>query len=120
MQDFGSFTLLFMQPIAALQVRLDPTNRAPDAPEEWKWVKPIPGTITVNVADTLSFLTGGYLKSSVHRVVMPPEDQRHLSRYSVIYFSRPDDETKLEAVESPVIKRVGNNAGVPPGMLSFP
>lgn len=33
--DFGSLTLLFRQPIAALQVRL--------ADGTWKWVKPYPG-----------------------------------------------------------------------------
>ena len=75
--DFGSFTLLMRQPIAGLQVR-------PYGHKDWKWVKPLKGSITVNVADTLSFLTGGYLESSIHRVVLPPEDQRHLPRYGVI------------------------------------
>jgi isopenicillin N synthase-like dioxygenase len=97
--DFGTFTFLFRQPVAALQVRLEEEK-------EWKWVKPIQDSITVNVAvstekrrravltrkqDTLSFLTGGYLKSSIHRVVVPPEDQRHQPRLSVIYFSRPGE-----------------------------
>jgi isopenicillin N synthase-like dioxygenase len=41
--DFGTFTLLFRQPVAALQVRLEEE-------EKWKWVKPVPGSITVNVA----------------------------------------------------------------------
>lgn len=65
--DFGSLTLLFRQPVAALQVR------APQG--EWKWVKPYPGSITVNIADALSFLTNGFLKSSIHRVVVPPPDR---------------------------------------------
>ncbi|KAI3612637.1 flavonol synthase [Moniliophthora roreri] len=47
--DFGSLTLLFSQPIAALQI-LTPTN-------EWKWVKPVKGGIICNAADVLSFLT---------------------------------------------------------------
>jgi isopenicillin N synthase-like dioxygenase len=96
--DFGTFTLLFRQPVAALQVRTGNDT-------EWKWVKPMKGSITVNVADTLSFLTGGYLESSIHRVVLPPEDQRHLPRYGVIYFTGPDDNTLLKPVESPVLKR---------------
>ncbi|KAL2286774.1 hypothetical protein FJTKL_06340 [Diaporthe vaccinii] len=29
--------------------------------------------LTVNIADALQFLTGGYLKSSIHRVVAPPK-----------------------------------------------
>lgn len=78
--DFGSLTLLFRQPIAALQVKM------PD--ESWKWVKPYPGSITVNIADVLQFWTNGYLKSSVHRVVAPPDDQAHLDRLGLLYFLR--------------------------------
>ena len=100
--DFGTFTLLMRQPVAALQVR-------PYGAEEWKWVKPLKGSITVNVADTLSFLTGGYLESSIHRVVLPPEDQRNVPRYGVIYFAGPDDETLLKAVESPLLQRLKGN-----------
>ncbi|KAJ9649817.1 hypothetical protein H2198_010857 [Neophaeococcomyces mojaviensis] len=103
--DFGSLTLLMRQPVAALQVR-------PYGESQWKWVKPLRGSITVNVADTLSFLSGGYLESSIHRVVLPPEDQRDLPRYGVIYFSGPDDDTLLKPVKSPLLERVevqGNN-----------
>lgn len=78
--DFGSLTLLLRQPIAALQIRM------PDG--SWKWVKPYPGSITVNIADVLQFWTGGYLKSSVHRVVAPPEDQAHLDPLGLLYFLR--------------------------------
>jgi isopenicillin N synthase-like dioxygenase len=114
--DFGTFTLLMRQPVAALQVR-------PYGSEKWKWVKPLKGSITVNVADTLSFLTGGYLESSIHRVVLPPEDQRDIPRYGVIYFSGPDDNTLLEPVKSGFLEReevAGNNnrAMPPPGVTA--
>ena len=109
--DFGTFTLLMRQPVAALQVR-------PYGEEKWKFVKPLRGSITVNVADTLSFLTGGYLESSIHRVVLPPEDQRSVPRYGVIYFSGPDDDTLLEPVKSPLLEREkvegNNNRAMPP------
>lgn len=100
--DFGTFTLLMRQPVAGLQVR-------PYRETEWKWVKPMKGSITVNVADTLSFLTGGYLESSIHRVVLPPEDQRHLPRYGVIYFAGPDDKIPLRPVESPLLQRLNGD-----------
>lgn len=97
--DFGSMTLLFRQPVAALQVR---------TPQEtWKYVKPYPGSITVNIADSLSFLTNGYLKSSIHRVVAPPPDQAHLDRLGVLYFVRPEDDLQLRTVPSPLLKRLG-------------
>jgi isopenicillin N synthase-like dioxygenase len=97
--DFGSLTLLFRQPIAALQVRL--------ADGEWRWVKPYPSSITVNIADVLQFWTAGYLKSSVHRVVAPPEDQAGLDRLGLLYFLRPAQELKLEILHSPVLDRLG-------------
>ncbi|ETS75196.1 hypothetical protein PFICI_13680 [Pestalotiopsis fici W106-1] len=97
--DFGSLTLLFRQPVAALQVR---------TPEgSWKWVKPYPGSITVNVADSLEFLTNGFLKSSIHRVVAPPPDQADVDRLGVLYFVRPEDTLELRPVVSDVLQRRG-------------
>lgn len=45
----GSLTLLFRQPVAALQV-LTRDGR-------WKWVRPQTDALTVNIADALQFLT---------------------------------------------------------------
>lgn len=59
--DLGTITLLFRQPVAALQIRDHETG-------SWKWAKPLDGSLTVNTCDALSFLTGGYIKSTVHRV----------------------------------------------------
>lgn len=46
----GSLTLLFRQPVAALQVLTKDGT--------WKWVKPQTDALTVNIADALQFLTG--------------------------------------------------------------
>lgn len=74
MSDLGSFTLLFRQPVAALQIR-DPVHN------EWKWVKPQDATLTVNACDALSFLTGGYVKSTIHRYsVFEEQTEHHRSR----------------------------------------
>ena len=104
--DFGSLTLLFRQPITALQVR---TPKG-----EWKYVKPYPESITVNVADTLQFLSNGFLKSSIHRVVAPPTDQAHLDRLGVLYFVRPGDDVVLQGAKSKVLKREGMLASEDP------
>ncbi|KAM0753618.1 Clavaminate synthase-like protein [Meredithblackwellia eburnea MCA 4105] len=101
--DFGSLTLLFRQPVAALQVRKEDG-------ESWIWVKPYPGSITVNVADTLQFLSGGYLKSSIHRVVTPPQDQVHIPRLGVIFFTRPDNTCPLTPVDSKLLEREGSHS----------
>ncbi|KAI0925484.1 hypothetical protein AcV5_008207 [Taiwanofungus camphoratus] len=99
--DLGSFTLLFRQPVAALQIKNHKT-------QEWKWVKPQDGTLTVNTCDALSFLTGGYVKSTIHRVAAPPKDQEHVDRLGLLYFQRPNNDAVLSAVkESPVLQREG-------------
>ncbi|EPE09966.1 2og-fe oxygenase family [Ophiostoma piceae UAMH 11346] len=100
--DFGSLTLLFRQPVAALQVR--------GADGGWRWVKPFDGSITVNVADALQFLTNGFLKSSIHRVVAPPPDQANIDRLGVLYFVRPEDALALRPVKSAVLERLGYTA----------
>ncbi|KAK2020710.1 flavonol synthase [Colletotrichum zoysiae] len=97
--DYGTLSLLFRQPIAALQVRM------PDG--TWKWVKPYPESITVNFADAMEFWSGGYLKSSVHRVATPPEDQAHLDRLGLLYFLRPGHDLDLKTLESPLLRRLG-------------
>jgi isopenicillin N synthase-like dioxygenase len=97
--DFGSLTLLFRQPVAALQIL------SPDG--TWKYVKPHPGSITVNIADALQFWSSGYLKSSVHRVVAPPADQAHIDRLGVLFFLRPEAGLDLKPVSSPLLKRLG-------------
>lgn len=99
--DLGTFTLLFRQPAAALQIRHHTTGA-------WKWVKPQDGTLTVNTCDALSFLTGGYVKSTVHRVAAPPKDQEHVDRLGLLYFQRPNNDVKLATVSaSPVLQREG-------------
>lgn len=98
--DLGTVTLLFRQPVAGLQILGEDG--------EWSWVSAQPGTITVNLADTISHLTGGWLKSSVHRVVAPPEDQRDFKRTGLLYFARPHNETVLVPItDSPVLQKAG-------------
>ncbi|KAI1854964.1 hypothetical protein JX266_001082 [Neoarthrinium moseri] len=98
--DLGTVTLLFRQPVAGLQILGEDGN--------WTWVKAEPGTITVNLADTISHLTGGWLKSSVHRVVAPPEDQRQYKRTGLLYFARPHNDTVLVPItDSPVLEKAG-------------
>ncbi|CAJ2503657.1 Uu.00g110510.m01.CDS01 [Anthostomella pinea] len=98
--DLGTVTLLFRQPVAGLQILGEDG--------EWTWVSPQPGTVTVNLADTISHLTGGWLKSSVHRVVAPPEDQRDFKRTGLLYFARPRNKTVLLPItDSPVLEAAG-------------
>ncbi|KAI9028035.1 hypothetical protein DFJ74DRAFT_516588 [Hyaloraphidium curvatum] len=91
--DFGSITLLYSQEVGGLQVK-DPHDGA------WKWVRPVPGSIIVNVGDALQFWTSGELRSSMHRVVRPPGKQKDETRYSLVYFSRPEDSVLLKPIRA--------------------
>ncbi|KAI2466871.1 putative 1-aminocyclopropane-1-carboxylate oxidase [Annulohypoxylon bovei var. microspora] len=55
----------------------------------------------------LQFLSAGYLRSTVHRVVRPPEDQARRPRLSLIYFARPEADILLKPVASPLLRRLG-------------
>jgi len=99
--DLGTFTLLFRQPVAALQIK-DHSDGT------WRWVKPQPASLTVNACDAFSFLTGNYIKSTVHRVRAPPKDQQHVDRLGLLYFARPHNDLVLSSIkESPVLVREG-------------
>ncbi|KZT51519.1 Clavaminate synthase-like protein [Calocera cornea HHB12733] len=99
--DLGSFTLLFRQPVAGLQIRELESD-------QWKWVKPVDGTLTVNACDALGFLTGGYVRSTIHRVTVPPKDQQHVDRLGLLYFSRPRNDLVLRTIkDSPLLEREG-------------
>jgi isopenicillin N synthase-like dioxygenase len=97
--DFGSLTLLWSQNVAGLQLKT-PTG-------EWKYVPPVDGGIICNVGDTLDFWSAGYLKSTVHRVQRPPEDQAYQRRLGLFYFVRPGNEVDIKHAPSLLLKRLG-------------
>ncbi|KAJ4242707.1 hypothetical protein NW757_011933 [Fusarium falciforme] len=103
--DLGTLTLLFRQPVAALQIL--------NSEGQWKWVKPQDGTITINTCDALTALTGGLIKSSIHRVHAPPADQAHIDRLGVLYFARPNNNVVLDPIDnSPLLNRLGLTSNV--------
>ena len=56
----------------------------------------------------MEFLSGGYYKPTIHRVVQPAGDQRGHNRLCVMYFAMPQDDIMLlPLAESPVLQRVG-------------
>lgn len=75
---------------------------------KWRWVRHIENALVVNAGDSLDFITGGYYKGTIHRVVKPPGDQENHPRLGVFYFAMPNDDVKLVPMaESPVLQRVG-------------
>ncbi|KAF2469328.1 Clavaminate synthase-like protein [Lindgomyces ingoldianus] len=108
--DFGSVTVLFNR-LGGLQVRLpDYIDAIPPASTDkaggldvnntlcangWAYVRPLPGHCIVNLGDALVKFSNARLRSNIHRVVAPPKEQGGVTRYSLVYFCRPEDDVKL-------------------------
>jgi isopenicillin N synthase-like dioxygenase len=67
---------------------------------EWVDVKALPGQIVVNVGDMLQRLTNNKLRSTTHRVVNPPRELWHTSRFSIPFFLHPKSTMSLTCLES--------------------
>ncbi|MEY4336549.1 MAG: hypothetical protein RLZZ45_1468 [Bacteroidota bacterium] len=67
---------------------------------EWLPVKAGPDEIVVNVGDMLQRLTNDRLKSTTHRVVNPPREKWHTSRYSIPFFLHPVSQMSLACLDS--------------------
>lgn len=61
-------------------------------------MRPLPGHCIVNLGDALVKFSDGRVRSNVHRVVAPPGEQGEVTRYSLVYFCRPEDEVVLESL----------------------
>ncbi|KAA1475111.1 Clavaminate synthase-like protein [Dentipellis sp. KUC8613] len=97
--DFGSVTILASQPVTALQILL------PDG--KWRYVQHRDNALVINIGDQLSFMSGGILKGTIHRVVQPPEDQRKYRRIGVFHFAQLFDGISLEPLPSKKVQEQG-------------
>ncbi|GAA6052027.1 hypothetical protein JCM3770_002328 [Rhodotorula araucariae] len=100
--DASSLTFITSQPMASLQFRDYHDG-------EWKYVGYRPNALVVNIGDRFEFLTGGLFKSTIHRVVSPPEDQRGHRRLGLIYFCdfKPSVLIDPLTLSSPRLDRLG-------------
>ncbi len=82
--DSNIFTILAAASSSGLQLQ----------DNEGKWVDiPVdPGMLAINIGDMLQEATGGYYKSTKHRVINPTGEERLKSRFSIPLFvhARPD------------------------------
>ncbi|MEP7251244.1 MAG: 2-oxoglutarate and iron-dependent oxygenase domain-containing protein [Ginsengibacter sp.] len=67
---------------------------------DWVGVTSLPDQIVVNVGDMLQRLTNNKLKSTTHRVVNPPSELWHTSRFSIPFFLHPKSSMSLAALSS--------------------
>ncbi|GIZ45689.1 hypothetical protein CKM354_000884600 [Cercospora kikuchii] len=94
--DFGSVTVLFNR-LGGLQVL--PPAELEGMKEEWAFVKPLKGHCVVNLGDAMVKFSAGILRSNLHRVVNPPGAQQDSTRFSLVYFNRPEDEVILKVLD---------------------
>lgn len=90
-EDINLITLLVGASADGLQI-LSKEN-------EWVPVTSLPDQIVVNVGDMLQRLTNNKLKSTTHRVVNPPRELWHTSRFSIPFFLHPKSAMDLSALE---------------------
>ncbi|KAG9227981.1 thymine dioxygenase [Amylocarpus encephaloides] len=119
--DLGTLTLLFQDDIGGLEVADLASANAENSAEfekhgSFKPVKPLPGTVIVNVGYLLMRWSNGRWKNTIHRVVGPlksmavRDDPRSTKpdissledttpeRYSIPFSAIPDPETMIEAL----------------------
>ncbi|GKT44342.1 SH3 domain-containing protein [Colletotrichum spaethianum] len=95
-KDLSSLGLL-LAPLPGLQVE------HPDEPGVFKWVKPVPGTIVVNVGEGLQLLTNSVLKGVLHRVVRIPGDLTAVDRVSALVVVRAKGDMPMLPLPSPLV-----------------
>ncbi|KIX04069.1 uncharacterized protein Z518_07622 [Rhinocladiella mackenziei CBS 650.93] len=101
--DQGVITILFQNQVAGLQVRPPKYIGPIQEGEKWLDAPVIPGAVLINIGETMTFFSGGLMKSTLHRVARSPlpEDQGK-DRYSMAYFCHPNQDTLLEVLEGVV------------------
>uniref|UniRef100_A0A5B7B679 Fe2OG dioxygenase domain-containing protein n=1 Tax=Davidia involucrata TaxID=16924 RepID=A0A5B7B679_DAVIN len=81
--DYGVLTVLLQNEVYGLQVKHG---------DGWVDVKPLPGSLTINVGDTLQIISNGEYKSVEHRVLANSSTE---PRISIIEFFNADNRDKL-------------------------
>lgn len=95
-EDINLITLLVGASAGGLQI-LTKQN-------EWVEAVSLPDQIVVNVGDMLQRLTNNKLKSTTHRVVNPPREMWHTSRFSMPFFLHPRSEMSLACLPGTIDK----------------
>ncbi|KAI4118484.1 MAG: hypothetical protein LQ345_001477 [Seirophora villosa] len=97
--DWGSITMLFQDDCGGLQIG------DPHKPGQFIDAKPLQDAIVLNVGDLLQRWSNDTLKSSLHRVTLPPRQDRFTgderltqTRYSIPYFVGPIGKSVIETI----------------------
>jgi len=89
--DINLITLLMGASASGLEVK---TKKG-----EWIGVTALPDQLVINVGDMLQRLTNNKLRSTIHRVVNPPQKDWRKSRYSIPFFTHPKSGMRLNCLD---------------------
>ncbi|KAJ5217329.1 hypothetical protein N7468_010337 [Penicillium chermesinum] len=99
--DWSSITVLFQDDCGGLEVE------NPDQPGNFIPATPVKNAMVVNIGDLLQRWSNDVLRSTSHRVTLPPlsdrfEGKQRLTRkrYSIPYFLAPDPDSVIECIPS--------------------
>jgi isopenicillin N synthase-like dioxygenase len=91
-EDINLLTLLPAGTAPGLELR--------DATGNWHAVPSDPTSLIVNAGDMLEMASGGYFRSTTHRVVNPSGHLRSRSRYAMPLFLHPRSDVRLSATHT--------------------
>lgn len=91
-EDINLITLLVAATAPGLQVQ--------DREGRWRDVPADPGSVVVNSGDMLAMASGGYYRSTTHRVVNPAGEDGRRSRLSMPLFLHPWPDVRLSATHT--------------------
>jgi isopenicillin N synthase-like dioxygenase len=78
----------------------------------WHDLAPEPGTILMNVGETLRRWTNDRWTASKHRVVNPPPGQAHTARLSLGFFQKPNFWARMDPIPGTETAGPGLHAGI--------
>ncbi|TFY78148.1 hypothetical protein EWM64_g5864 [Hericium alpestre] len=98
-EDYGTLTLLFQDSVGGLEVQNPSTKLFQPA-------QPIPGTIVINAGDLLARWSNDVLRSTLHRVVLPPAQKvadtdtegMTPARQSIAFFCNPNGGAEISCL----------------------
>ncbi|MGB0112966.1 MAG: 2OG-Fe(II) oxygenase family protein, partial [Ilumatobacteraceae bacterium] len=86
--DWGSLTILYHDGRPGLQIR--------SADHRWEDVPAVEGSFVINLGDLMAAWTNEHWVSTVHRVVVPDDDQA--DRISIAFFHQPAYDARIECI----------------------
>jgi isopenicillin N synthase-like dioxygenase len=97
--DWSSMTMLFQDDCGGLEIE------RPNEPGRYVAATPVEGALVMNVGDLLQYWSNDFLKSTLHRVGLPPladrfegDERMTRERYSIVYFCSTDPDLVIECL----------------------